>query len=130
MLLGHLSCAFHPACLPSQEVFTYIDRVVNDYAEFQRWASDQEKQRQDALQAVQAMRAHPWFPDFMNAVGAANPEEWGFGDPVMEVAVWQEWLHHAEEELIQASRIAGEAARAVMAGDAAATAETQVLEDT
>ena len=89
----------------AKEVFTYIDRVAADYAHFMRWVEEDEKQTQEAAKAVEQMQQHPWFPHFLEVIGASQHDvAWGSGDPQMEVACWEEWRHHAEEKLLAATR--------------------------
>ena len=59
-------------------------------------------------------------------VGPGDPE-WGSadGDTTMEVALWKEWLFHAEEELLARTKKGGEAHKST--SNAPADMETQIM---
>ena len=85
--------------LAFKEAFTYIDKVLEDHREFESFLAQQEEKRQRSFKAVEAMKRHPFFPDFCAHVGA-NPEAWGqeTGDPEAEYEIFQEWLLAAEQD--------------------------------
>ena len=110
----------------AEEVFTYIDKVAADYAHFLRWVAEDEKQTQEAAKAVEQMRQHPWYPHFLEVIGASQHDvAWGDGDPQLEVACWEEWRHHAEEKLLATTRM-GHAEGSL---NDPSNMETQVVQD-
>ena len=82
-----------------EEVFTYIDKIIADRAEFMKFLDEEELARKHAANQMVEIKRHPWFQEFCTAVGAAA-ELWGKeeGDPVEEVRLFQEWLTMAEQD--------------------------------
>ena len=118
-------------CMWAEETFTNIDRVATDYGNFMKWVEEEEKQAAEAAKAVAQMRSHPWYPHFLEIIGAADHDvEWGSGDPVLEVATWEEWRRHAEDKLLEASREGGAQRRHEEAAVSnPSNMETQIVQD-
>ena len=97
-------CLLEGAC--PQEVFTYLDRVVSDNANFLRWLEQEAAAKKAAESAWGKMRAHPQFGTFCAAVGVSE-ENWGRPgcDHAAEVLLFEEWLAVSAAAL--ASRAAG-----------------------
>ena len=58
---GDLFCALAMFC---EEVFTYVDRIMEDRIKFVKWLDECQAQRDKAQQAIATMKAHPWFAEF------------------------------------------------------------------
>ena len=97
---------------------------------FMAWVGDSTKNESEDEKKIAAevdqMLAHPWLGFFLEAVGA-DPGEWGkgTGDVALELAIWKEWLQHAEEQLVRTTLEKG--APSYGAADPA-HAETQAME--
>ena len=83
-----------------EDVFTYVDRIMDDQIKFFKWIDECEAQRRKAREAIAIMKAHPWFSEFCRQVGASE-EQWGKldGDPIQEYLLFKEWLEAAEQDL-------------------------------
>ena len=108
-------------------MFKEISKIGEDYVGFVAWVNAKHAEAQRVKLAVAQMREHMWFPHFIKAI-AGDPNEWGTStDALAELNLWNEWLAHAEQQLIATSRREGEAVADVARADPRANMETQML---
>ena len=103
-------------------MFTCIDRVVADHAQFIRWIEQESSARKAAAIAHERMLADATFPMFCEEVGIVR-SEWGKPDADLsaEVSLFHEW--------VEMKRTSAPPAFAASASNPD-LAETQILEAT